>query len=541
MRPDRERPRAPGSGDHICSGKPVYYNILQYSLEILARARAEGQVIVMSRECVLAYDLGTSGVKAALVDLEGKLIGYAVSEYPLITPHAGWAEQDPENYWESVCKATKEAIEKCGQDPAGIKGLAISGQWKGIIPIDKDGKVMHNSIIWLDARAGDQAKRLNDHFGKEHFCAADYWPKVMWLRENEPEIYDRAVMILEANSFIKWKMTGEAAADYSNHFTKSFDPVIQDFYDDYLNFCNMDGSKFPRLVKSAELVGRMTKEASEALGGVPEGTPVFGGCNDIQAIAIGSGTSTPGGVHINMGSSGWVGFCRPHVFDDVYICPFDEKRDIYMYGLQSVGLSYKWTVNELFARDIEVLGGGVYDLIDENVAKIPAGSEGVFAMPWFYGERPPLFSAEARGCFLNMSGKTGRFHMTRAIMEGISCMLRMGAEYSRDNKNLPYPTKVSVVGGCTASDVWMQILADVMNVQVNVPYSPRHSGAIGTAYCALIGLGICRDFEDAANTIGIERSFTPDAETVKAYNDYFEVFRSIHGTLYPLFTKVNAE
>ena len=151
----------------------------------------------MDQRYVLAYDLGTSGVKGALVNMQGEVIDTATADYLLYTPNPNWAEQDPEQYWQGVCEVTRQVLEHTGVAPDTVAGMAFGTQWKGIIPIDKDGKVLHNSIIWLDARAVDQAKRLNEKFGEGMFAASDYWPKLMWLRENRPECVENAEIILE--------------------------------------------------------------------------------------------------------------------------------------------------------------------------------------------------------------------------------------------------------------------------------------------------------------------------------------------------------
>ena len=493
----------------------------------------------MEQNFVIAYDLGTSGVKVALVSMEGAVLATATDSYPLYTPRPNWAEQDPELYWQSVCRVTKEVFAASGLDPAGAAGLAFSTQWKGIIPIDCDGHVLHNSMIWLDARAESQAARMNAHFGAGKFSAADYWPKLMWLRENEPKIVDDAVMILEANSFLKWKATGEAAIDISNCFLRSFDPKLESLYEQILDFAGIPQEKFPRWVAFHERVGSITAAAAEEMGLVP-GIPVFGGSSDIPAIAIGSGCSDVGGVHMYFGSSGWVGYSQTHTADELYISPFDQQRDIALFGLQAVGLSLNWAVDKLYAAEKQQLGDGVYDLMNREVAEIPAGCEGALATPWFCGERPPLFGSDARGNFLNLGPRHDRRHMTRAVMEGVCYALRMATTYNHEAKGYPMPKSVSVVGGGSGSDVWMQALADVLEIPVHVPRAPRHAGAVGTAYCVLLGLGVCQDYSDVARKIQIERSFYPQPENAAVYRRGYSVFKQLYGILKPMFSAMNS-
>lgn len=487
----------------------------------------------MSKQFIISYDLGTSAVKVVLVDTTGTVIGTANCSYPLFVEHEGWAEQDPDLYWAGVCKATKEVIAKCDVDPRDAIGMAYGTQWKGIIPVSKDGKALHNSIIWLDSRAGEEARRLNEHFGKEMFCAGDYWPKLLWFRENCPEIYDEAEIIFEANSFLKWKTTGEAVMDYSNSFVRSFDPEIQAIYDEVLSFGNMTLDKFPRMAPMSEFVGKVTEKAAEELGVVPE-IPVFAGGGDIPGIAIGAGSSDLGGAHIYFGTSGWVGYTVPHALGDLYVSPFDEKRDIRLCGLNAIGLALNWAVHRFYMAESAELGDGVYDIVNRDVAQVPAGCDGLIVTPWFYGERPPI-GTNARGTFYNLGDQHDRRYMTRAVMEGLCCTLKLNNLKLQEDNGFESPKEYSAIGGGSLSPVWMQMLADVFNAPINVPCSTKHTGAIGTAYSALIGLGYCKDYSEVASKVSIERRYEPIPENVAIYEKVYERFEELFKALKPLY------
>jgi len=489
----------------------------------------------MSDRFVLAYDLGTSGVKGALVTMTGEVAAACTADYPLLIPSVGWAEQVPEDYWNGVCRVTKDVLNKAQVPPDAVAGLAFGTMWKGIIPIGRDGSVLHNSIIWLDARAGEQARRLNEKFPKAYFGAADYWPKLAWLRENRPEVIEQADMILETNSYLKWKATGEAAVDISNSYVRSFDPKLEQFYEDFLAFIDIPQEKFPRLVPAHELVGRITEQAAEEMGLVP-GIPVFAGNNDIQAVSVGSGCSAIGGVHVYFGSSGWVGYTVPHT-PSHWPSAYAEDRDVVLAGMRAIGLSFNWTVKKLFAAEYEAMGERVFSWIDTQVADIAPGSEGLIGLPWFYGDHPPYPGTESRGCFINLNPDHDRRHMARAIMEGVCYQLKMRAS----NTKYPWPEFFSAIGGGSCSDVWMQILADVMNTPVRVPADTRHAGAIGTAYSALIGLGECPDYGEAAKRIRFERAFLPRPKAVAAYEKSYAVFEQLAKALAPVFTELNGK
>lgn len=492
------------------------------------------------KKYIMAYDLGTSGVKGAVVDLEGGVVATATEGYPLYTPAPGYAEQDGELYWQAVCKVTVAVLAKSGVLAEEIAGVAFGTLWKGIIPVDKQGRVLHNSIIWLDARAGDQAARLNARFGEGLFSGSDYWPKLLWLKENRPDVVEQAEMIFEVNSFLKWKATGAAAMDASNSYVRSNDPEIDALFGDILDFCGISRAKFPPLCKSTDLVGRVSERGAAELGLVP-GIPVFGGNNDIQAITVGAGCSEIGGVHMYFGSSGWTGYTIPHMPREIYISPMDAQKDVFIFGSQAIGLSFNWAVNRFYAAERQQMGDDVFAFVDREIESIPAGSEGVLATPWFYGERPPLFGSEARGNFLNLSGLHDRRHMTRAIMEGVCYQLRMGQEYNAEHRGLVRPAVINVIGGGACSDPWMQMLSDIMNIPVRVPAATRHAGAVGTAYSALIGLGIVSDYAEAARRLRIERTYEPISENVKVYEKTFQVFKGLFAALRPTFEQMNCQ
>jgi xylulokinase len=427
-------------------------------------------------------------------------------------------------------------LQKSGVDPKAVLGMALDTMWKGIIPVDGAGNVLHRSIIWLDSRSVEEAALLNDRFGEDMFASADYWPKLFWLRRHRPDVIEQAEMILEVNSYLKWKITGVALMDVSNSFVRSFDPKLDAFYAELMDFMDIPREKFPQVGPSNGLVGYVTEAASAELG-LPAGVPVFGGTSDINAIAIGAGTSAVGGVHIYFGSSGWVGYTLAHRFAELYHSPFDEKRDVIIKGSQAIGLSFNWAVDRFYAAEKQQMGDAVFAHVDKELEKIPAGSLGVLATPWFYGERPPLFGREARGNFLGLGPEHDRRHMTRAVMEGVCYQLRMGAEYKERTCGYHLPATVRAVGGGACSALWMQILADVLNVTVEVPAATRHAGALGTAYCALVGLGFAADFDEAARCVRIERVYTPNPENVKLYDQGYAVFERLYRTLAPLFAE----
>ena len=492
----------------------------------------------MKKEFVFSYDFGTSGVKAALVTLAGRVVDTATAEYPLHLPASDMAEQEPEDYWNAVCAATRAVLAKTGADPHAVAGLAFGTQWKGIIPIDKNGRVLHRSIIWMDARGAEEAEMLNAHFKTDAFSASDLWARLWWLRRHAPHLIDDADVILEANGYLKWRATGEYAIDIGDCFVRSYDVVQENFYREILAFCAVPQDKFPRMVDAHEQVGTLTEKAAAEMG-LAEGTPVFGGNSDIGGVAVGAGEGREGGVHAYFGSSGWIGYVVPHRNREVYIAPLDRERDIALFSNRAIGLSFNWAIDRFYITEKQSLGARVHAFVDNDIKDIPAGSNGLIALPWFYGDRPPLLGDDARGGFLNLGAEHDRRHMTHALMEAVCYQIRMGMEHEIATKGFTVPHEITAIGGGACSPLWMQIFADVLGIPIRVTREPRHAGAIGTAYAVLIGLGVCANYEEAAKRTEIAAVYTPNPENKAVYDRSYAVFRTLYRTLAPVFALNN--
>ena len=509
----------------------------------------------MKNNYVVAYDLGTSGVKAGIVDFEGNLCGTELETYPLYTPHESWAEQEPEDYWRAVCASTQKVLTKTGISAENVKGIAFCTQWKGIIPLDKDDKVLHRSILWLDGRADKQAQnmnkilkfnyykekyfgfkpssKLNVALGKDVLCGADYWPKLAWVREELPEIYDETDCILECNSYVKWRATGVKAADMTNHFTKSFRKSSQSLYELLLKLGKVSPDLFPDIVMPTDQVGTVTETAAAEMG-LCAGTPVFGGCGDIPAISIGGASSDLGDTHIYFGSSGWLASMVSSKEGFLSTSPFDKDNDLLMFGFQAIGLSFDWTVRQLYHKEQQELGSDIFPLLQDELKDIPAGSEGLLASHWMYGERPPFFNDDARGVFVNLGSRHDRRHMLNAVMESVCYSFKMSLDGLENGTKRRIP-KINAVGGGTLNDHWMQMLADVLGIPVHVPENTRHSGSIGTAYCALIGLGVYKDLNEVKKKIKMEKVYAPNPDNKAVYEKMCGEYSKLYGKTRSIF------
>lgn len=492
----------------------------------------------MDKKYIAAYDFGTSGVKAVLVGTDGRVLKYSTAGYPLVTPRSGWAEQDPEAYWNAVCQATKNVLNDAGIKPDAVIGIVFSTMWKGIIPVDADGTPLHNCIIWLDARAEKQAEVLNECLHTDRFCAQDYWARLMWLRDEKPEIYEKAAHILENNSYLKFRATGKMSVDLSNCLVASPKEDLQREYDEIMKATGLDMDKFPPYHMPWDRLAGLTANAAEEMG-LCEGTPVFGGCGDIPAIDIGSGSSALGAAHIYLGSSGWLGItadCRRDNVGEVYQS-LDNDKEILLYTMQSACMSFDWAIRCFYGTEWKELGGDVYGLVEKEISTVPPGSENLLASPWLHGERPPL-SDKARGLYFNICSHHERRHFVSAMQESICYMFRSKLDAYREQTGKDISV-LRVVGGGTSSNRWMQAMADILGVTIEVPADSRHTGAIGAAYCALIGLGRCADFEEANKVIRVEKRFEPRVDNKEIYDRQYHLFCGLFPALRDLFTQIN--
>jgi len=493
---------------------------------------------MMRDKYIASYDIGTSGAKIALVDYKGNLISSETVGYPLITPQPGWAEQVADTYWSAVCRGTNLVIDKSGVQKNDVKGIVFATQWKGIIPLDENDNVLHNAIIWLDGRAGKQAEKLNERLNTNTFTERDYWAKLMWVKEEMPEIYEQTQCFLEVNSFLKFKATGVKAVDLSNNFIHTLEVELQKYYSSVLKAAELDPEKFPSLVMPTERVGGLTYTASEEIG-LCKNTSVFGGCGDIPAIAVGAGCSTPGSIHIYLGSSGWL--CssvsvRKKNVGELYQS-FDKGKELMLYPLQAACMAQNWAIDQFYNAEHKILKDDIYSYIDKEIADIVPGSNNILATPWLHGELPPL-SNEARMVFLNITNMHDRRHLLNAVLEGICYSLRWKVEIYKYQTGVTLES-IRVVGGGASSSHWMQTLSNILQIPVVIPTNARHSGAIGSAFCAIVGLGIYKDLNEADSIIREEKRFVPNIEYKEQYDELYSLFKKIFPTMKGIFTALN--
>ncbi|HEU5037295.1 MAG TPA: FGGY family carbohydrate kinase [Nocardioides sp.] len=488
----------------------------------------------------MTYDFGTTSLKAAVVGAGGHIVAESTVTYPVSQPHAGWAEQDPARLWEAAGEAGRTAMARAGLDAVAVRSVVMVAPWKAIIPVSADGAVLTEAIIWMDGRANDQARRLNERLGEFVGTGQEYWPRLMWLRENLPEVWDRSAWLMGMSTYLKWRATGTVTTDPSDDFvhgTAASDERLARI----LAAAGLDDSlaKFPPPHPATDVVGRLTDRAAAELGLAP-GTPVLGGFGDLPAITVGSGPVGVGATHLYFGTSSWlVALTEPgKTLGAPLTFTLDDHFDAAVYPLQTGCLAYDWVVEQLYRAEKAALGDAIHDLVAAEVEQVAPGADDLLATHWLNGELPPLAKA-ARGVFLNLSTVHDRRHMVRAMMESICYSHRrsLDALEAADGAHL---LEVRVVGGGALSSVWMQMLADILGRRVVVPRNPRHVGVLGAYYCSVVGLGAAPALTAVPRGATDDTTFEPRPEHRAVHDRLYGAYLQIHPALSGLFEELNA-
>ncbi len=494
----------------------------------------------MSKQYILAFDCGTTAVKAVLVDFDGHIACEAGQDYPLIQLHPGWAEQDPAVLWDAVCMASKGVVAKSAIAPEAIRGIVFAAPWKNIIPVDKNGEVLRNSLIWMDARATEEAAALNEAAGFFVGTGQEYWPRLMWVKRHEPEIWAKAEVIMGLNTYFKWRATHQIATEPHDDFIHAFNPNLQQYFDKVLAAARLteDLHKFPKARLSTDKVGDTTLQAAAEMG-LCEGIPVFGGFGDLPAITIGTGCCRTDNVHIYFGTSSWLVDIldeRIEGFAPQYFV-FDPEHDGALFALQTGCLAFDWAVGQLYRAEKAILKEDILKFVSKDIQDVEAGSMNLIATHWLNGELPPL-AKNAKALFFNLTSSHDRRHMVKAMMESLCYTHRRYIDHYKSATGKALES-IRVVGGGAQSDLWMQILADVLQVTVEIPENPRYTGAMGSYYCAMIGLGLLKNYDSVYDAVRIDKVFTPNPANKAVYDRLYECYLELYPALKPIYDKLN--
>lgn len=491
----------------------------------------------------LGIDIGTSGTKTLAIDESGKLLGEASVGYPCYHPKPLWSEQDPEDWWQATVKTVRAVVKKLRCQPGDVKAIGLSGQMHGSVFLDKNGKVIRKALLWNDQRTAAECEEIERRAGGRKQLIAMVAnpaltgftaPKILWLRNNEPKHFDKTAKVLLPKDEIRRRLTGEFATEVSDASGMLLlDVAKRTWSKSLLSKLELDPGLFATCYESEQVTGKLTPDVAKLLG-LTTDCVVVGGAGDCAAGAVGTGVVKKGVVSSSIGSSGVMfvhsdevqidGQGRLHTF-----CHAVHGKWHMMGVSLSAGDSLKWFVDNLGAD----IGRGKrvdpYEVLTGEAAKIPAGCEGLFFLPYLSGERTPHADPDARGAWIGLTQKHTRGHVVRAILEGVTFALRDSLAII---KELGVPVReIRATGGGAKSPFWRQMQADVFGHEV-VTINTEQGAAFGVALLAAVGAGAFKNVEEAcAATIKVVSRTATDKKAKAVYDKGFPIYQGLYRSL----------
>lgn len=494
---------------------------------------------------ILAHDVGTTGNKATLFDGDGALVRSAFVPYDTMYSRSAWAEQDPHDWWRSLCLSTKVLLRDSGVSPPDVAGVVFSGQMMGAVPVDRQGSPVRNAIIWADMRAvrevGEVATRIDPQRVYEitgHRLSASYSAaKMLWLKTHEPESFQRTYKFLQAKDFLASRLTGAFVTEPSDASgTNLYSLEGGDWDPDLVEAFTIPPEKLPQIRPSTDVVGEIGLGVADEVGLRP-GTPVVIGGGDGSCAATGAGVVREGLAYNYIGSSSWIGLATPKPILDPEMRTFTWAHLIPgMFSpcgtMQAAGSSYQWTRDQLAQSEGPVaanLGLSVYELMNQEVQTSPPGARGLLFLPYLLGERSPRWNPEARGAFVGLTIRHRHVDMIRAVLEGITFNLRVILDaFRRQGARVE---SLRVIGGGARSTVWNGIMADIFGVPVLRLEALEEATSMGAAIAGGIGVGLWRDFDQAGEMVRVVSESKPADERRALYDDLYDVFNRTYEAL----------
>lgn len=500
---------------------------------------------------LLGIDIGTSACKVAAFDLDGRVVSQATKEYPVYYPAPGFVEQNPMEWWSMVCEALKETIAVGKIDPGSIAGIGIDGQSWSAIPVDKNGNVLHNTPIWMDTRSSDICRRVLEKTGFEKIFSISgnsfeptySTPKIIWFKENLPDVYMNTHMFLQSNSYIAYKLTGEFTQDVSQGYgIHSFNMKTAKYDEQLCDELGIAGEKLPDAVECHKVIGVVTEKAA-AETGLAVGIPVVAGGLDACCGTLGAGVIDVGQTQEQGGQAGGMSICLNEAIGHPrLILGFHVVPDLWLLqgGTVGGGGSFKWIKQELcgFENEQELkTGTSAFKLMDEAASAVPVGSEGVVFLPYLAGERSPLWDKHAKGVFFGLGYNKSRAHMIRSVLEGCAYALYHNLRTAEEAG--VQVNELNAMGGAANSVLWTQIKADVTGKVIRIPSSDTAT-TLGAAILAGVGTGAYSSFREAVDrTVKITRIHQPDMKNHEVYMKYFEIYLELYERLKDTMKKVD--
>ena len=485
-------------------------------------------------EYILTMDAGTTGIKCAAFSRQGEALASHVEGYPTRYPNPGWAQQEPEAQLAAALRAIAAVL--AGLPPTDCAAMVCTGTMNGCIPIGRDGVALHDNIIHSDLRAAPQCARIASLIPPREYYAVtgnridvhSGFPKYMWLRENLPEIYQKAWKFVNIKDYLYGRFTGRAGhtdpTDAS--LCNCLDLRTGDWAWDIVKACGVDADKLPGLLSPCDVSAGLDRQFA-ALTGLPQGLPVAVGAGDGACAAHGARDQAVGDMYMNIGSSAWVSTLSPTPCRDPEMRLFSyfdsDGRGYNVCGTVQCGAAaFDWAVRNLLGMERPD-----YAALESMAREIAPGAQGMFYLPTLMGERTPWWTAEASGTLMGFTLYHDRRHIARAVYEGVMQALHLCGDILTDN-GLP-AKRLTLIGGGAKSALWGQMAADMFGVPVRIHRTPHEATSLGAALTAGVGIGWYKDFAEAARCIRVAREYDPDPAAHEAYGRHMAVFR----TLYP--------
>jgi xylulokinase len=484
----------------------------------------------------LGMDVGTGGTRAVLINEQGQVVASAASEHaPFRSSHPGWAEQDPEDWWRAAQAAIRDVLAISGIAASDIAAIGLTGQMHGAVMLDADGYVLRPSLIWCDQRTDPQCDWLHERIGRKRLIELTCNPalpnftltKLLWVRDNEPEIFARIAHVLCPKDYVRFRLTGSYAMDVQEASgTLLLDVTHRRWSSEVAQIAGIDEAWLPQLFESQEICAHISSDAS-GLTGLVAGTPVVAGAGDQGAGAVGMGILQPGSVSATIGTSGVVFAAtatptkdplgRLHTF-----CHAVPERWHVMGVTQAAGLSLRW-LRDVVAPDLS------YDALTAEAAQVPAGSDGLVWAPYLLGERTPHLDSKATAAFYGITASHTRGHLVRSVLEGVAYSLKDTFTLFSE---LGIPVKgVRLGGGGARGPLWRSIQASIYGYASDVLVA-EEGAAFGAALLAGVGAGAWPDTDAAcAVAIRVAEQIAPDAASVQSYADGYKVYRRLYPAL----------
>ena len=478
----------------------------------------------------IGVDLGTSAVKLLLMDETGKIHKVVSKEYPLYFPQPGWSEQNPQDWIRQSMEGIKELTAQC--DKSQIKGISFGGQMHGLVVLDEKDQIIRPAILWNDGRTGKQTDYLNQEIGKETLSrytgniafAGFTAPKILWMREKEPENFARIRRIMLPKDYLAFYLSGEFSTDYSDASgTLLLDVEHKCWSEEMMEICGVRESQLPKLYESWEPTGAIKPEIAEELG-IPQDVKIIAGAGDNAAAAVGTGTVGEGQCNLSVGTSGTVFISSKNFGVDEHNALHSFAHADGNYHLMGCMLSAascnKWWMEE-------ILRTKEYQKEQEGIRKL--GENPVFYLPYLMGERSPHNDPDARAAFVGMSMDTTREDMTQAMLEGVAFGLRDSMEAAKSTGLTPKRSKIC--GGGAKSPLWRKMIANVMNMKIDRIESEEGPG-YGAAILAAVGCGVFSSVEEAAGRlVKITDTEESDPQLAEKYEEKYQKYRKLYPAL----------